>query len=43
MSSFKDLKKNRMSNLDFLTKQIEKLAEKPSYEWNVGNRSWSDS
>ena len=32
MSSFKDLKKNRMSNLDFLTKQIEKLAEKPSYE-----------
>ena len=32
MSSFKDLKKNRMSNLASLTKQIEKLAEKPSYE-----------
>ena len=32
MSSFKDLKKNRMSNLADLTKQMEKLAEKPSYE-----------
>ena len=32
MSSFKDLKKNRMSNLESLSKQVEKLAEKPSYE-----------
>ena len=32
MSSFKDLKKNRMSNLENLSKQVEKLAEKPSYE-----------
>ena len=31
MSSFKDLKKNRMSNLQNLSKQVEKLAEKPSY------------
>ena len=31
MSSFKDLKKNRMNNLQSLTKQVEKLAEKPSY------------
>ncbi len=31
MSSFKDLKKNRMSNLESLSKQVEKLAEKPSY------------
>ena len=37
MSSFKDLKKNRMSNLASLTKQIEKLAEKPSY---VDDRIW---
>ena len=37
MSSFKDLKKNRMSNLESLTKQIEKLAEKPSY---VDDRIW---
>ena len=32
MSSFKDLKQNRMDNLKNLTKQVEKLAEKPSYE-----------
>ena len=32
MSSFKDLKANRMSNLKELTKEVEKLAEKPSYE-----------
>ena len=32
MGSFKDLKKNRMSNLDNLSKQVEKLAERPSYE-----------
>ena len=32
MSSFKDLKNNRMNNLQKLTKQVEKLAEKPSYE-----------
>jgi len=32
MASFKDLKKNRMSNLENLSKQVEKLAEKPSYE-----------
>ena len=32
MSSFKDLKANRMNNLQSLTKQVEKLAEKPSYE-----------
>ena len=31
MASFKDLKKNRMSNLESLSKQVEKLAEKPSY------------
>ena len=31
MSSFKDLKKNRMSNLESLSKQVEKLAEKPTY------------
>ena len=37
MSSFKDLKKNRMSNLESLSKQVEKLAEKPSYE---DNRIW---
>ena len=37
MSSFKDLKKNRMSNLENLSKQVEKLAEKPSYE---DNRIW---
>ena len=32
MSSFKDLKKNRMNNLEQLSKQVEKLSEKPSYE-----------
>ena len=32
MSSFKDLKSNRMNNLQSLTKQVEKLSEKPSYE-----------
>ena len=32
MSSFKDLKANRMNNLQNLTKQVEKLSEKPSYE-----------
>ena len=32
MASFKDLKKNRMSNLESLSKQVEKLAEKTSYE-----------
>jgi hypothetical protein len=32
MGSFKDLKANRMDNLKNLTKQVEKLAEKPSYE-----------
>jgi hypothetical protein len=31
MSSFKDLKKNRMTNLESLSKQVEKLAEKPTY------------
>ena len=31
MSSFKDLQKNRMSTLQNLTKQVEKLSEKPSY------------
>lgn len=31
MSTFKDLKKNRMNNLEQLTKKVEKLAEKPSY------------
>jgi len=37
MSSFKDLKNNRMANLQNLTKQVEKLAEKPSYE---DDRMW---
>ena len=32
MSSFKDLKANRMNNLKDLSKQVEKLSEKPSYE-----------
>ena len=32
MASFKEMKKNRMSNLENLSKQVEKLAEKPSYE-----------
>ena len=32
MASFKDMKKNRMANLESLSKQVEKLAEKPSYE-----------
>ena len=32
MSSFKDLKKNRMNNFEQLSKQVEKLSEKPSYE-----------
>ena len=32
MSSFKDLKANRMNNLQNLSKQVEKLSEKPSYE-----------
>ena len=32
MSSFKDLKNNRMNNLQSLTKQVEKLSEKTSYE-----------
>ena len=32
MASFKEMKKNRMSNLESLSKQVEKLAEKPSYE-----------
>jgi len=31
MASFKDLQKNRMSTLQNLTKQVEKLSEKPSY------------
>ena len=31
MASFNDLKKNRMSNLESLSKQVEKLAEKPTY------------
>ena len=31
MTSFNDLKKNRMSNLESLSKQVEKLAEKPTY------------
>jgi hypothetical protein len=31
MSSFKDLKQNRMNNLEALTKKVEKLSEKPSY------------
>ena len=31
MASFKDLKKNRSKNMEFLSKQVEKLAEKPSY------------
>ena len=37
MSSFKDLKKKRISTLEFLSKQVEKLAEKPSY---VDDRIW---
>ena len=37
MSSFKDLKNNRMSNLQNLTKQVEKLTEKPSY---ADDRIW---
>ena len=37
MSSFKDLKNNRMSNLQNLTKQVEKLTEKPSY---TDDRIW---
>ena len=32
MASFKDMKKNRMANLESLSKQVEKLAERPSYE-----------
>jgi len=32
MASFKEMKKNRMANLESLSKQVEKLAEKPSYE-----------
>jgi hypothetical protein len=32
MASFKEMKKNRMANLETLSKQVEKLAEKPSYE-----------
>ena len=32
MASFKDLKKNRMSNLESLSKQVEKLAEKTNFE-----------
>jgi len=32
MTSFKEMKKNRMANLESLSKQVEKLAEKPSYE-----------
>ena len=32
MVSFKEMKKNRMNNLESLSKQVEKLAEKPSYE-----------
>ena len=32
MTSFKEMKKNRMANLESLSKQDEKLAEKPSYE-----------
>ena len=37
MASFKDLKKNRSKNMEFLSKQVEKLAEKPSY---VDERIW---
>ena len=32
MASFKEMKNNRMANLESLSKQVEKLAEKPSYE-----------
>jgi len=32
MASFKEMKKNRMANLESLSKQVSKLAEKPSYE-----------
>ena len=32
MASFKEMKKNRMANLESLSKQVENLAEKPSYE-----------
>ena len=32
MASFKEMKKNRMANLESLSKQVEKLAETPSYE-----------
>ena len=32
MASFKEMKKNRMTNLESLSKQVSKLAEKPSYE-----------
>ena len=37
MVSFKDLKKNRSKNMESLSKQVEKLAEKPSY---VDERIW---
>ena len=37
MASFKEMKKNRMANLESLSKQVEKLAEKPAYE---DERSW---
>ena len=32
MASFKEMKKNRMANLESLSKQVEKRAERPSYE-----------
>jgi len=37
MTSFKELKKNRTKNMESLSKQVEKLAEKPSY---VDERIW---
>ena len=44
MASFKEMKKNRMANLESLSKQVEKLAEKPSYEderiWKLEREVW---
>ena len=37
MTSFKELKKNRTKNMESLSKQVEKLAEKPSY---IDERIW---
>lgn len=37
MASFNEMKKNRMANLESLSKQVEKLTEKPSY---ADDRIW---